>query len=248
MKNFIIKKHKSKIFGILGFSLILVIWIFLSNKFVIVPGIKDVLIRLFDILKTSRIYKLLFKMIAHILITLGLSFIIALLLSSLSYISKGFLSFINPIITLLKTIPIVAIIIVLFLSIGTKNAPYVATSFVLIPMIYENLLSGLQLIDDTITDDIRTLSNINVKIIFKFYIPYILPTILTSLIQSFGLGLKVMLMTEYMSPSRETFGAEIRRYYENIDMESVYAIIIIVLILVFTTDITLKFLKRKVKN
>ena len=187
-------------------------------------------------------------MIFHIIITLGASFIVAILLGGISYLFPNVSSFLNPIITLLKTIPVVAIIILLFLSIGTDYAPYVATSFVIIPLIYENTINGLNGIDNSIIDDIKTVSNINFKVVFIFYIPYIIPNIITSTIQSFGLGLKVMLMTEYMSPNRNTFGAEIRRYYEDFNMEAVYAIVLLVLIMVFITDVILKVFREKYSN
>ena len=102
-----------------------------------------------------------------------------------------------------------------------------ATSFVIIPIIYEMIYSSLTQIDSTVTDDIKTLTNNNFNVIMRFYIPLIIPSIVTSVVQSFGLGLKVMLMAEYISPRTNTFGAEINRYYMNNQMEYVFAIIII---------------------
>lgn len=248
MKLSIIKKYKSIIFSAFGIFSILIIWFILSRYYVVVPSIHDVIIKFFNLLSTKRIYSLFFKMIFLIIITLGASFIVAILLGVISYLWPNVSSFINPIITLLKTIPVVAIIILLFLSIGTDYAPYVATSFVIIPLIYENTINGLNGIDNSIIDDIKTVSNINFKVVFIFYIPYIIPNIITSTIQSFGLGLKVMLMTEYMSPNRNTFGAEIRRYYEDFNMEAVYAIVLLVLIMVFITDVILKVFRKKYSN
>ena len=57
-----------------------------------------------------------------------------------------------------------------------------------------------------------------------------------------------MVMTEYTSPRNNTFGAEIRRYYDNNDMESVYAIVLIVILLSFVTDKIIKMARKKTLN
>ena len=132
------------------------------------------------------------------------------------------------------------------MSIGFDLAPYVATSFVIIPIIYEMIYSSLTQIDSTVTDDIKTLTNNNFNVIMRFYIPLIIPSIVTSVVQSFGLGLKVMLMAEYISPRTNTFGAEINRYYNNNDMGNVFAIVIIVIIVVLLTDKLMKLLREKI--
>lgn len=248
MKVFIDKINKNYLFGILGLGLIFVIWHLLAiyyNNSLIIPSIKETFIALFTLLKTSRFFKLLFMMIFRIIITVFISLVVSLLLAILSFKSSRFNSFLNPIIIIMKTIPIVAIIILLLVFVGMKLTPYVATSFVIIPLIYEMIYASLKQIDPAITDDIKTVSKIDFKLICLFYIPLIANNVLTSIIQSFGLGLKVMLMAEFMSPMTNTFGAEISRYYNNNDMAKVLAIVIIVILIVFASDRALKKFRDK---
>jgi len=54
-----------------------------------------------------------------------------------------------------------------------------------------------------------------------------------------------MLMEEYICARTNTFGAEINRYYMNNQMDYVFAIIIIVVILVFICDKILKLIREK---
>ena len=100
-------------------------------------------------------------------------------------------------------------------------------------------------IDKNVTDDIKTISGLNLTVIIKFYIPLIFPNIITSLIQSFGLGLKVMVMAEYTSPKNNTFGAEIKRLYDNNNMEKVYALVLLLIILSFVVDKILGIVREK---
>ena len=57
-----------------------------------------------------------------------------------------------------------------------------------------------------------------------------------------------MLMSEFISPASNTFGSEIRRYYENLDMEKVYSLVILVLVIVLIVDGILKFFREKWYN
>lgn len=239
---------KNSLYNFIGIVFVFVLWYILSityNNSLVIPKISEVFNSVLALLSSLRFYNLFFTMIIRILITLLGSLIIALILSLLSFISNKIHSFLNPIIVIMKTVPIIAIMILLLMSIGMRMAPYIATSFVIIPLIYEMTYSALKGIDKTITEDIKTITGINLTVICKFYLPLIFPNLVTSLIQSFGLGLKVMLMAEFISPMRDTFGAEINRYYTNNDMPNVFAIVIIVIFVVYLTDKLMKFMREK---
>lgn len=126
--------------------------------------------------------------------------------------------------------------------------PYIATALVIIPIMYESIYSSFMQIDSSVTDDIKTISNINSKIIFKFYIPLVFSNIITSIIQSVGMGLKVMIMAEYISSKNNSLGYEINRYYVNLDMEGVYALLLIVIVIVFCIDLLLKKIRERNNN
>ncbi len=249
MKNFIIKKQKP-IFILLGILSLILLWFIFSQYFnnsLIIPKIKNVVIQLGEICVSKRFLLILIKTIVRVIIIVFVSFVIALNLAVLAYKSKKIGYFLIPIMTVLKTMPVITIIIFLLMTVGIVNAPYVATILVLVPLIYELIFNMFNTIDSTIKDDIKTLSNINFKLIMKFYLPLFWPNIVTSIIQSFGLGFKAMIMAEYISPKNNTFGAEMRRYYELNNMEGMYAIIIIVLIIVLIVDLVLKEIQKKVE-
>lgn len=251
MKISTTKKYNKIIFNTLGIFFIFLIWFLLSHLFnnsLVVPKITDVFKSLINILSTSRIYHLIILMILRILLTVVCSLLIALLFAILSIKSKNIYYFLNPLMVVMKTTPIIAIIILLLLAVGMKLTPYIATALVIIPIMYESIYSSFMQIDSSVTDDIKTISNINTKIIFKFYIPLVFSNIITSIIQSVGMGLKVMIMAEYISSKNNSLGYEINRYYVNLDMEGVYALLLIVIVIVFCIDLLLKKIRERNNN
>ena len=161
-------KQLNILFTFLGILTILIVWMVASliiNENVILPSIGDTFKKLGSILINGYTYKVLGLTALRLLICLASSFAIALLLASLSTIFPRFSYYIRPIITLLRTIPVVAIIIVLLVFIGNQRASIFITSLVILPIMYEGILSGMENINSDVLDEIKIQSNINLYII-----------------------------------------------------------------------------------
>ncbi len=231
--------------------IIILIWIGLSyiyNNSLIIPKIDAVFESLGKILSSKNIYIIVLKTFGRIILTILISSFISIFFAVLSYRFRWFNEILKPGIIIIKTIPIVAIIILLFMTVGPKETPYIVTAFIIIPIIYEGTLNSFMEIHSGIKDEVRMLSKNNFNIMLRIYVPITLPYIITSLLQSLGLGIKVMVMAEYMSPTNNTIGAEIRRYYNNNDLSNVFALVIIILILVAFLEVFVNIFKKKFQN
>lgn len=250
MKIFIIDMKKPNlIFIFLGIVAIVIVWelssVFVNNS-LIIPKINDVLYSLKNILSSWYSYLIIFKTILRLIITVITSFIISLLFAFLSYLSSKFESFIKPIITIIKTVPVASIIIILLLMLGNKLSPYVITSFVILPIMYESILSSFKQIDENIIDEIKMIDKFNFQVIYSVFIPIVFPSIITAIIQSFGLGLKVMIMAEFIAQPKNTIGYILyqeRAYYFN--TANVFAWTIILIFFVMVVEILIKAIKTK---
>ncbi len=240
---------KNSIFYILGIFFIFLLWLIISlwvkNDYT-APTIPLTFNALFNLLKDPNTYKILGLTLLRLLVSISISFIISLILALLSTKFKAIKSFLSPELTLIKTMPIVVIIILLLVLLKKEIVIYVITSFVILPIMYEGILLGFESIDKTMLEDIKTVSSFNMLIAFKIYIPLALPYILTTLIQSLGLGLKVAVMAEYLSQPTNSIGQELM-FYKNYayEMEYVLAWSIILIVIVLVLEIILKKLKKK---
>ena len=177
---------------------------------------------------------------------MGVSLILGILLAGLSKISYHFKAFIKPLMSLLKTLPI-AVLIILLIIMFSDNALYYIVGVVILPIIYEATINGLDSIDQNIVDEVKMLSNTNFTVIKNIYLPLTAPFVLTSLIQSFGLGLKVLVMAEFISNTRNSIGYEIILYRDDYnDMSYVYAWSIILILFVLVIDFIIDILKKKI--
>lgn len=245
MKNSIVKKS----YLFLGILFIFLIWIFgqyyVDNSYV-VPSVIDTFEALIDLLKQSHTYKVLGYTLLRLIISILVCFVLGLLLAVLSYKFKGFKWFIKPLITLLKTLPIAVVIILLLAHLGRNLAPFYIIGVVVLPVVYEAILIGLENIDLDVLDEVKLISKTTPKVLFRVHLPIIFPALLTAVIQSIGLGLKVLVMAEYMSQPKYSIGNEIVYYKDVIaEMQYVFAWSIILILFVLLVEVFISYVSKK---
>lgn len=239
-------KHRFA-FG-MGIIMILIIWIVASlaiHQEIIFPTPWSTLRDLVQILIVPHTYLVLATTLFRILVAVLISFVLALIFASLSIKYPHFASFIRPQITLLKTIPVASIIIILLVLIGHEYSPLFITGFVVLPLLYEAIYQGYRSIDPNILDDVRMLSTINIPIIRHVYLPLISPFLFTGLIQSLGLGLKVMIMSEFIIQPTLSIGRELLFLKQQFEMGKVFAWTFILMILIMVIEFLISILKKQ---
>lgn len=248
MKNSTTKSNK--IFLILGVVFIFLLWELLSlisqNDF-IVPSISNTMKALCEILTKSDTYNILFSTILRLFTSITVCFILALTLAVFSNINERVKYFLKPLISLLKTLPVATIIIMLLVMIGRSIAPYFIVGLVVLPLIYESVLNALETIDKDIIDEVKMVSSgKDFTVLKRIYLPLITPYLLTSLIQAFGLGLKVLVMAEFIAETKNSIGEVIRFYKNEALTEYVFAWTIILVLFILLIDLLLHYIKKKI--
>lgn len=245
--NSIIKDKKS--FYLLGVLFIFVIWIILHARFendYIVPSVDLTFKALFNLFGQKQTYLVLGYTLIRLLISVGVCLVLGVILAVFSNLNYRIKAFFKPTIVLLKTLPIAVVIILLLIMFTREYAPFYIVSVVVFPLIYEATLTGLENIDPNIKDEVKMLSSNNSMVVKKIYLPLTLPYIITSLIQSFGLGLKVLVMAEYISQPAYSIGNELV-YYKDIaiEMEYVYAWSLILIVFVLFVEFLIAYVTKK---
>ena len=244
--NSIVKNKNT--YYVLGILFVFVLWIigeiYFNNDYIL-PGVGQTFESLFELLQDGHTYYILGHTLVRILLAVSICFVLGTSFAVLSNISLKFKSFLKPIMTLLKTLPLMVIIILLLFMLD-DNAFYYIVGLVIFPIIYEGVLNGLESIDKNMLEEVRMFSNINMLVIKDIYLPLTLPHILTSLLQSFGLGLKVLVMAEFISNASPSIGNEIIYYKNDLgEMSYVYAWSIILVLFVLIIDLVINILKKR---
>lgn len=173
--------------------------------------------------------------ILRLLVGLVLASILGFILGIVAGFSKNFATFFNPIVTVLRTIPVISITVILLIMFGFSLTPYIITLLMLFPIIYQSTYGGIMGIDKELIDVYKLEDNHFFTGLIHCYLPLISNNIRTALLQSLGLGIKVLVMAEYLSQTKNSIGQELYLAKVNLQYDEVFAwtFLLIVLALIF---------------
>lgn len=241
-----IKSYKN-LYRLLGIISLLLIWLILSlivDNEIIIPRISSVFTSLINIIIVPRNLLIILSTFGRLLIAVIACLLISLLLLSIVIWKPKTSEFIRSIISVIKTIPIVAIIIILLIWFGAKNTPLIITSFMIIPLMVESMLTGFTSIDKSYLEELKINGDNYWYAYRNVYLPLISPYIYLGFMQSLGLGLKVLVTAELISQTANSIGNKIYLHKMYLDMSGLFAWVIILITLI----IILEYFIRRVKN
>jgi NitT/TauT family transport system permease protein len=232
--------------SILLFVFLWLLLIDVINHPLIMPSLSSVLRSVIGILTSLQTLEIILMTLFRLVISILLSLGIGVLLGILSGIIPEISWLLKPHVTVLRTIPVISIIVILLVLFGFNIAPYVITFLMVFPIIYQASYEGIRHMDHELKDVYR-LEQHDLKLAIKYlYLPMITPYITLSILQSFGLGLKVLVMAEYLSQTRNSIGNALYLSKVNLEYDQVFgwSIVLILLSLLFET-IFRKYQNRK---
>ena len=222
------------ILGIILLGVIYEIIVLIKNDINFTPQFDDIFKSFFSLLGDINTYKGVINTIKNVLISVFISFSIALIFAVISYRFNIIHKILHPMMMILRFIPIIILINIIWFILAMKHKDYVlylSVFSMLFPMIYETIYQGLKSIDKIYIDAYKIYSNTTPFIVYKVYMPLVFNSIKGSLLNALGLGIKIALSCEFILGMRETLGyliqGEVRNGY---GFEVLYAYILILII------------------
>ena len=196
---------KKTLFTTLGILLILIAWLITSsmikNSDMIFPNPIKTLEETFKLLGKSYTYGCIWQSVLKTLVGFSISFVLAMILGTLSGIISNIKHVISPFMSVLKSIPTASIIFLFLLFVGSKNVPIVMVGIISLPIQYEAILRGYENLDIELINAAKVDGASAFKRIIHVDIPNITPYVLVGLASSFSLSFKIEIMAEVISGS-----------------------------------------------
>ncbi|MDR2822683.1 MAG: ABC transporter permease subunit [Acholeplasmatales bacterium] len=236
------------LYPLISFLIILLLWTLLSlfvnqNVKVILDPIETVE-KIGIEMKGKYFFKAIFGTLGKSFISFFISFTAALLLSVLSFNFKVVKRIISPVISIFRSIPTAAVILILLLCLGSKTLPIAVAILVVLPLSYQNILSGLENIDPNLIEMASTFKVSKFRQITNIYLPGALPSLLSSIISSFGLNIKVIIAAEVMGLPTVSIGYMILISKSGLEFDIAFVWLVISVLLSLFMEIILKIISR----
>ena len=236
-------------FTVLGIGIVFLIWYLISvNTYkTLFPDPLSVISRFGELFIIGSTYEAIGGTLLRLFISILISFLLALILGIFGGLNESVYRTLNPLVIVLRTLPVVAIIFIIIVLLKPTYALFIITSLTMFPLMYEAVVSGIRGIDPNIMDSLRLeTSKYHPYALFRIIIPCAKDNIILGLIQSLGLGMKVSLMAETLVGTNtiKGLGRMIYQSYLDLDMINVFAVALYAVILIGLIDIIVHILKK----
>ncbi len=203
----IINKYTLTVLGIgLFFLLWYLIFILAGSNIYVFPDPASTIKEAFSYFSRTYIYKCIWGSLYRMLIGFSIASVLGIAIGMIvgNYIKIKYVF--NPTIIALRSIPTAALVFLLLVLVGFKNASLYIVMVIVFPMVYEATVSGYQNIDKDVLMAMRVDSGNAFANNFKIKLPLSMPYIAVGLTTSFALSFKIEIMAEVITSSSESYG------------------------------------------
>lgn len=248
MKKFFTERKLNILISVLAVVVMWIIWIIayysVRNDYII-PSFQDTFVSLwYDCLAKGAFWTAFGNTFLRTLLAFLISFIIAAALASLCAISKKISAFIMPFMVFLRTLPTLAVVLLLLIWTNPRVAPVIVTILVLFPMIHARITASIDGIDGGLRQMLKVYDIPKAQEIFKVYLPLIAPNTIPQIGADISLGLKVMISAEVLASTFKSLGGMMQEARLYIQMPRLAALTLIAVLFGLVVDIAFSQLSR----
>ena len=234
MKNFVKKHYVNFIIGISSLIFMWAVW-FIAQKTIknqyVVPTFSQTINALFSVVKQSFFWQALIRTLIKVLISVLVCFILAFSVSILGKIFKTSRVFFKPIMSVIRTLPTMAILVLILIYTNRFTAPIIVASLVLFPLMYAQFNTAFDGIDDGLLNAMKVFKLTKKQRIFKVYLPMVAPSILYNLGGNLSFSIKLIISAEIMANTYMSIGGLLNQADANLEIPTLMALTLFSVIL-----------------
>lgn len=250
MKDFSIKSKK-----IVKGTLISLFWIgiwqiihMIIGRDIYVPSPFSVFLTLRELIVLPVFWKTIAFSIYRVLIGLSLSVVLGVIVGIISALNKYVFDLINPLITVIKSTPVLSFITIALIWLSSSNVPIFICFLMCFPIIWTNVVTGVKNVDVRLLEMAKVYDVGRLIVIRKIYIPSIIPYLVAACITSLGLGWKVSVAAEVLSLPRNAIGSHLYGAKVYLDSNELFAWTFVVIVLSIIFEFIFNRFARKDSN
>ncbi len=179
-------------------------------------------------------------------------FIISCCLGLLLGLGAGFSTVIywllQPWIVIIRTTPVMSIIILAIIWLQTDMVPIFVTFLMIFPIIYANVVAGIKNVDRQLLEMARLYRVKNRRIILELFFPSLLPYLAAGASTAMGMAWKVIIAAEILSQPVFAIGSNLMDAKVNLATAQVLAWTVVAIIISFIFEYFLQALELKLKT
>jgi len=201
----------------------------LVGKEIILPTPAVTFRCLFQLIISGGFWSHLAATLSRGLVGFALSYLVGLIVGLLSGLSRNFKAFFHLWLTLIRSTPTIALILLALIWFPSDYVTLFVTFLVVFPIITQNVTEGINQVDPDLKEMARLYQVPFQTVLHRMYLPAILPYLATGAAAGLGLTWKVMIAAEAIAYTRFGIGARMDTARTYLETPEVFAWTIVVI-------------------
>ena len=209
--------------------LILLWWVayLVVDNSLVVPALSDCAKKAWELLGKSWFWQAFLRTFLRVLLSFVISFVCAAIFAVISYLVPAFGKFFVPIIAALRSLPVLAVSLILIIWFGAGGTPIAVAFLSLFPMLYTAILSALSSVDKQLID-VGRVCGVTVKnSVFRVYLPLTAPYVTREGTAAFSFALKLVVSAEVVANTARSLGGMMQEAQGYLDLPKLFALVIV---------------------
>ncbi len=195
-----------------------------DNPF-LVPSFLECVKKIGEILISSYFWIALFSTLERVLFAFFFSVIFALIFAVIAYLVPTFKVFFSPIISVLRSMPVLGVLLMLIVWAGAGGAPIWVAFLSLFPMLYTGYLAAIDGVDPALLEMSKAYKVPLKTRLLKLYLPTAAPTALKETGASLAFAVKLVVSAEVLAMTYQSLGGWLQEAKAYLDIPLLFAII-----------------------
>ena len=219
-----------------------------------VPSVKQILSAFIDLFtdfgayESAVFYRAFLTTIFRSVIAFSFAFVLAFVFALLSYKSGKATRALKPLIVIIRTLPTIAIALLLVKWTSEDVAPMIVTFLVVFPTLYNNLYAALCGIDNDLIEMCKVFGVDRKKRFNKVIFTFLAPEFITSAGAGLTLNLKLMVAAEVLSQTVPSMGELLNKSKIYFEYSTMLALVLVTVVTGLIIELLFSLWVRAVKK
>lgn len=230
---------KNLIYPILSLALFLSTWAIISaveNKPLALPQVDVVFNEFFHLLGQNSTWVALSGTLLNTLFAFLLSVVVAFILSVITTFFKPLHKILSPIITILRSAPTMAVILLSILWLDNDDTPIFIGFLIAFPLLYSSFRLTLTSVDEKTLEMAKVFNVKKLDVLKTIYLPSVASNFISSMQSVISLTVKVVIAAEVMAYASKTIGFEMIQAKIDIETATLLAYTVLAIVLSFILE------------
>ncbi len=234
------------VYPLISVAFIAAVWVMLyesAGSEFIFPSIESMIKKSISYFCDGFFYKSLSNTLFRVIVSFLISFVLACVFGIVSYLFEPCKRIVDPIISVMRAAPTIAIMIILnLLAVKPKISPVIVSFVVIFPMLYSSVLASLNSVDEKWLEMAKMYKVNKGKQFISLYMPAVLPYIAEEGGAALSFNLKLTVSAEIIANTYASMGGLLQTANVYYDIAGVMSITVITVLLSVILETTVKLL------